>query len=128
MGYSTEFEGYLEIRPPLSAAQSRELDKFIRKRHSRDDNDNFEADYAPSLNCDWESDGETISWDGSEKSYSMFEWLQELDRRFFTPWGRKLVGEIVAQGERASDVWAIRADEKGLRKLAGRMVFEEGEE
>lgn len=125
MGYNTDFEGTIDLFPSLSSEQTTQLSRFCRQRHHQPDNQNREADYAPSLHCDWETDGMSIYWNGSEKSYAMFEWLQELDRRFFKPWGVVLEGEIVAQGERIGDVWAIRADDKGIRKIPGRMQFQE---
>ena len=125
MGYNTDFEGTIDIFPSLTPAQAGEINRFCEQRHHQLGNQNREAGYAPSLHCDWETDGMSIFWNGTEKSYSMFEWLQELDRRFFKPWGCTLEGEIVAQGDRVGDVWAIRASEGSIRKIPGRMKFEE---
>jgi hypothetical protein len=132
MGYTTTFEGELEIFPSLKPEQVTELNRFCRLRHSqrveegRDANDNREASYAPGLHCDWETDGFSLSWNGSEKSYDMFEWVQLLNERFFKPWGCTLEGEVVATGQRPGDVWCIRADgASGLRKVQGRLVFQE---
>src|SRR5512137_2875250 len=120
MGYTTEFEGTIEIFPSLTPKQAREINSFCDSRHSQrreggpDANDNREASYAPSLHCDWETDGMSLFWNGSEKSYAMFEWLEVLNFRFFKPWGCTLEGEVVARGARKDDVWAIRADKDGL--------------
>lgn len=131
MGYTTTFEGELEIFPLLTGPQTTELNRFCNERHSlrREEgpnaSDNHEASYAPGLHCDWETDGASLRWNGSEKSYDMFEWVEVLNERFFKPWGCRLEGEVVATGQRAGDVWCIRADKDGLRKIRGRLVFSE---
>ena len=131
MGYTTTFEGELEIFPSLNAKQQTELSRFCDERHSRrrddgpDASDNHEASYAPGLYCDWKTDGMSLMWNGSEKSYDMFEWVEVLNERFFKPWGCTLEGEVVANGDRKDDVWCIRADKDGLRKVAGKFVFQE---
>ncbi len=127
MGYTTEFKGVLEIVPPLSPEQGREINAFCKKRHCSSIDQNREAEYAPSLHCDWETDGEALFWNGMEKSYSMFEWLEVLNHRFFQPWGCILSGSIFAVGERREDVWAIQAKDGLLRKVKGKLVFQEGE-
>lgn len=101
MGYTTEFDGHINIAPPLNAQEI----KFIRdhnatRRMKRNNGayyvgstNNFgqdkEADIieynAPpepqlSLWCGWtcNDEGTRIEWDGGEKFYSSAEWMKWL--------------------------------------------------
>jgi len=59
----------------------------------------------PGLWCQWtiSEDGTKLEWDGSEKFYYYEEWLRYLVEHFFNVWDIKLNGEILYQGEDATD-------------------------
>lgn len=63
----------------------------------------------PGLWCQWtvSKSNKHLEWDGGEKFYYYTEWLQYLINKFFTPWGVKLTGEVIWQGESAGDVGKI---------------------
>ena len=63
----------------------------------------------PGLWCQWNpnEDGTEIAWDGSEKFYNYIEWIQYLITTFLAPWGYKVNGEVVWQGEETGDVGVI---------------------
>ena len=126
MGYSTEFKGALEIFPSLSQEQTAQVSSFCEARHCTVEDTNRTDPASPSFWCDWATDGLSLYWNGSEKSYSMFEWLEILNEKFFKPWGCELEGQITAQGDDRDDVWAIRCRRgQPPQKLKGHMKFEE---
>lgn len=125
MGYTTTFKGTIELDPPLTREQADEINNFCEERHHRPEDSNRPPWDMPGLWCDWETDGQFIFWNGSEKSYDMFEWLQYLTERFFKPWDVKLTGEIGAEGERPGDIWKIKASGWNLKKVRARVVFED---
>ena len=59
----------------------------------------------PGLWCQWapSEDRNHIEWDGSEKFYHYVEWLNYLIENFLKPWGYKISGEVLYQGEEQSD-------------------------
>ena len=59
----------------------------------------------PGLWCDWEvsDDGKYLEWNGSEKFYGYVEWLEYMNKNFFTPWKKDLNGEIKWEGDDSSD-------------------------
>jgi hypothetical protein len=116
MGYSTRFEGSIEIFPSLTPEQRIAVNTFCDVRHGGPGD--------PGIWCDWATDGLQIYWSGEEKSYDMFEWLVLLNEKFFKPWGCELEGQVTAQGQRKEDVWAIQALDGKLSKVKGRLVFE----
>lgn len=90
---------------------------------------NAAATGQPGLWCQWipSDDGTKIMWDGGEKFYDAFEWMQYLVEHFFAnnPKARldlkflkphKLNGEIVAQGDDPRDRWKIVAKNNVLTK------------
>lgn len=108
MGYTTEFEGRIEITPPLNAEEIEYLKKFNQSRRMHRTNgpyfaepgDDFGQDHLPDivnynrpdpsqpgLWCGWEptEDGTAIVWDGGEKFYHSVEWMQYLIEHFLKP-------------------------------------------
>lgn len=114
MGYTTEFEGEFEITPPLTLDQLTEINNFMEGRHGG--NINVYEGF-PSFHCDWETNGDTIKWNESEKSYKMYEWIKLLNEKFFKPWGCMLTGDISAQGENKDDRWGMRAKDGEIKRL-----------
>ena len=104
MGYTTEFAGRISIQPELTPEQQKTINDFCEERHGG--NMDVHAGM-PGFWCDYETDGKTIGWNGSEKSYHMLEWMQLLIKRFFSKWGCILNGSLQAQGEDPSDEWSL---------------------
>lgn len=105
MGYSTEFDGFIEIHPPLNKQEVEYLKNFANTRrmerekgpyyvdgtgYSGQGHDNDIKNYnqppegQPGLWCKWEptQDGTKIEWNGIEKFYDSVEWMQYLINHF----------------------------------------------
>ena len=108
MGYSTDYIGHIDIEPPLNDAEVEYLIAFGKSRRNLRDGGPYEvpgnpdaelrdpprgeaynirAPGQPNLWCDWTPcwDGCCIAWNGTEKSYSMIEWLRYLIAHFLRP-------------------------------------------
>lgn len=108
MGYTTDFEGRLEIDPPLNEKEVEYLKKFNETRRmdrekgpyfvggsgfagqgrDADIRDfNCPPDGQPGLWCNLTptDDGTALVWDGGEKAYSMELWAQYLIDHFLRP-------------------------------------------
>ena len=121
MGYTTEFQGQINIDPPLNKDEIEYLKKFAASRRmnrrsgpyyadeedsstfGREDPDiidyNRPPDGQPGLWCDWvpTDDGVAIIWDGMEKFYNAEEWMAYIINHFLKPDAevQKLVDGIV---------------------------------
>jgi hypothetical protein len=75
----------------------------------------------PSLWCQWNpsDDGTQIEWDGSEKFYNYVEWIEYLINTFLKPWGYKVNGSVVWQGEDTGDVGVIEVKDNVVTKHEG---------
>lgn len=105
MGYTTTFEGFIEITPPLDAQEVSYLKKFEETRrmerkkgpffvesggfagqaHEEDIVDyNRPPDGQPGLWCQWtvSNDGTRLSWNGIEKFYAADEWMSYIQEYF----------------------------------------------
>ena len=108
MGYTTTFDGVINVDPPLSDAEVAYLKKFSRTRRMNcqqgpyyvDRGGGYGQDHGPDvidyneppagqpgLWCKWvpTDDGEGIEWDGNEKFYESVEWMQYLIDHFIGP-------------------------------------------
>jgi hypothetical protein len=108
MGYTTTFEGKMTLAPALTAAQTQEIEDFCEARHGG--NLDVYNGY-PTFWCNWQTNGKKLYWSGAEKSYDMEKWLQILIDRFFKPWGVKVTGKMLAQGENPNDRWTMEVGE-----------------
>lgn len=71
-------------------------------------NINGPAPGVPGLWCQWVMPTNCqLTWDGGEKFYDYFEWLEYLIEHFFAPSGYILNGEIAFQGEDIEDFGII---------------------
>lgn len=122
MGYTTTFSGKFEFSKPLTPEQVAEFNRFCEERHGTSSR---EFPGCPSFWCDWETDGSTMFWNGSEKSYNMDDWARILVERFLKPWGVEVRGEIGADGEAQGDVWKMIAEGYTIRRANARIVYEE---
>lgn len=107
MGYSTDFEGSINIEPPLNSFEIDYLTKFSWTRHMKrqqgpyfviDDIDNAEDETGvisfneppasqPSLWCNFlpTEDGTAIRWNECEKTYEGYAWIKYLIDHFLKP-------------------------------------------
>lgn len=112
MGYTTDFEGQIEIDPPLNEAEVMYINKFsdTRRMHREkgpyylgtgmcgQDHESDIIDFnspdpeQPGLWCQWEitEDGKYLQWDGGEKFYRADKWLEYVLEHF-------IVGEPIAK-------------------------------
>lgn len=111
MGYTTEFFGSVEIKPPLNEAERSYLHRFAATRrmdrergpyyvegggyrgqdHDPDVRDpNKPPPGQPGLWCQWvpNEDGTAIEWDGGEKFYEAEQWMVFLIEHFLKPGAR----------------------------------------
>lgn len=119
MGYTTKFTGRIEIEPPLNAAGVRTLRTFSEDRH--------DDIYGSSPWCNFRATGggTAIVWNGSEKTCDATAWVRHIIEQWVACTGRVANGELVASGEDPSDVWALRVTDNVVRRVEGRLVFEE---
>lgn len=119
MGYTTDFEGSVEVSPPLNEAErsflhdladTRRMNRthgplfvkgegFAGQGHSPDIIDyNSPDETQPGLWLGWgpSEDGTSIEWDGREKFYYSEEWMAYLINNLLAPSGRKYVEEHAA--------------------------------
>ena len=106
MGYTTDFDGQIDVVPPLNEKELAFLDKFAKTRRmdceqgpyyvdrggfaGQDNNDpkirdyNSPAEGQPSLWCQWvpSEEGDAIVWDEGEKFYESPEWMAYLIEHF----------------------------------------------
>jgi hypothetical protein len=122
MGYTTEFEGRIEISPPLDRKTIAFLTAFANSRRMDYYDGPYTTDEAkpvrdyncppqgqPSLWCNWEPtpDGTAIVWNGAEKFYKSAEWMTYIIDHFLAPSSYTLNGVIDAEGEDRNDVWRL---------------------
>ena len=114
MGYTTEFEGSIQIEPPLNAQEISFLRDFNHTRRMNrtrgplfvrgsgfygqgDDpdiiNHNQPHPDQPGLWCQWtpNEDGTAIVWDGGEKFYSAPEWMMYIISFLLSPIARPYI-------------------------------------
>lgn len=111
MGYTTDFNGAIEVSPPLNPQEVEYLRKFSdTRRMNREkgpyfvdgrggggqgggDDDiigyNEPPEGQPGLWCHWVPTefGEDIEWDGGEKFYNSVEWMEYIIDHFLKPDG-----------------------------------------
>ena len=114
MGYTTEFEGSIQIEPPLNAQEISFLREFNHSRRmnrtrgplfvrgsgfyeQRNDPDIIDYNQPhpdqPGLWCQWtpNEDGTAIEWDGGEKFYSAPEWMMYIISFLLSPAARPYI-------------------------------------
>lgn len=111
MGYTTAFDGRLELNKPLTVPDSNQLKEFSEERH--------ESGEVPGYYCQWvpTDDGMGIEWDGSEKFYQYVEWLEYIIKHFLAPKGYELNGAIRYQGEEIGDVGRIEVKKNVVKQV-----------
>lgn len=115
MGYTTDFEGAVEVEPPLNKDEISFLKDLVESRrmhrlrgplyvlgasdHFGNEDRSDVVDYnrpavtQPGLWCQWEpsDDGYLIHWDGNEKFYYSVEWMQYIIENLLSEAGRDYV-------------------------------------
>jgi len=149
MGYTTDFNGEMEITPALperlvtyvnALAASRRMKRTMDPiygiegeffvdggGYAGQDRDltvvdiNIPPSTQPSLWCSWEinEEGTSLYWNGGEKFYNYTAWLAYIQRDILLPLGYCLDGEIEWRGEDWSDTGTITADKTGVTSTAG---------
>ena len=139
MGYTTDFDGTINVVPPLSTEDAEFLVAFADERH--------EDPEFPGIWCNWEpveafrvvksstgavrhvtEYGAGIAWNEAEKFYSSAEWMKYIIDKFLAPKGYMLNGVIEAQGEDAEDRWRIRVEHNKVLTQQATVQFLEPQE
>ena len=108
MGYTTDFEGYLETNRPLTIVEKETINDFSDERH--------EGSKYPGIWCQWIiADDDKLEWDGGEKFYNYVEWLEYLIKNYFNVWDVKLNGTIKWQGESMDDRGKIIVENNNIK-------------
>lgn len=112
MGYTTDFDGRLELNKPLTVPDSNKLQEWSEERHE-------ESEGFPSYYCQWvpSKDGLGIEWDGGEKFYEYIKWLEYIIEHFLVPKGYVLNGVIRYQGEEIGDVGRIEVTDNTVKDI-----------
>ena len=115
MGYSTYFDGHFEMSQKLTVSQIDTLLELTRwDTDAPEDAPNDQSPWQPvehktkrvlepggkDLMCVLESINE-------EKIYRWADWLEFLIDKYFDPWGVKLNGDMIWQGEETGDSGVI---------------------
>jgi len=146
MGYTTEFDGSLDITPALSNKQVEFINTLTNTRRM---GRNVEAKYGvegefyfgqgdsgqdrepniinyntppktqPGLWCQWKVIPTQLMWDGGEKFYDYISWLSYLINSLFENWNKKLNDGILWQGEEEDDFGTIYAKNNVLTIIRG---------
>lgn len=119
MGYTTDFEGRINLSRELTMSEAQAILDFSETRH--------DPTQMPGYNCDWEPtrDGYGIQWNGIEKFYDADAWMQVVLDRFITPLGIAANGVINAQGEDPSDVWRLKVTDNKVTVVKAKIVWED---
>lgn len=112
MSYRTDFEGQFKVEPVLTITECRTLQKWAEERH--------DGDGYPSIWCGWipTEDGAAIEYTDEEMSAYEYEaWLVYIIEHYLKPWGVNLSGEVIYQGEEASDRGTLYARNNEVRDV-----------
>ena len=111
VGYSTDFDGALELSKEPSESLVSNINEFSDERHT-------EPEF-PGFYCQWIIEDGELVWDGDEKFYNYTKWLEYLIEHFFEPNGIKLNGTIYWQGEEPGDTGRIIVKDSVVREVSG---------
>ncbi len=144
MGYTTDFEGSFKLDKPVDEetymllvglGSTRRMARKVDAKYGVEgefyvggdgfmgqDNDstvidnNREPKTQPGLWCQWliQDDHQTIEWNGCEKFYHYFEWINYLNDKILKPRGYVLNGRVCFQGEESDDQGAIIAKDGAI--------------
>ncbi len=123
MGYTTDFEGSFKLDKQLTVSQAKTLTDFSEERHGGP------LDSTPGMPgfwCDWTPTADRcgIEWNGSEKFYEYFAWLQYVIDHYIKPWGLTLNGAVSWQGEDSHDMGQLIVKSNIVTMKNGRVVYD----
>lgn len=129
MGYTTDFDGTIEVVPPLTKEDAQYLYDFSEIRHQEV---SIGGDF-PGIWCQWVAidhhlGNSAIGWDESEKFYSSAEWMKYIIDNILAPKGYMLNGEIEAQGEDPEDRWRLVVINNKVFRQQAKVTFLQLEE
>jgi hypothetical protein len=109
MGYTTYFDGQIDLDKPLTPDQIKILQEF----QSKDHRDEPWAKKLGLIWCQWEptEDGTAIMWDQGEKFYDYDIWMEVIIDKFIKPWGLVANGSITWSGEDSEDQGVLEVDD-----------------
>jgi hypothetical protein len=128
MGYNTDFTGQLKLSKRLAYDKFIEINEYMARDHMSEDLSQLGIG---TRWCDWRLEEDALGqqyfcWNGSEKSYNMYEWMQFIYKRYLEPEGITLSGLVEAVGEEPYDTWAIVFDKenKEVKRLRGSITYD----
>ena len=111
MGYSTSFEGILTVTPAFSDAEVASLNEFfytdMRELPHPLTFPGPDGAHYPGYHCDLEASEQGLSWNGSEKSYYLTEWVQYIIEHRTELRGKTVNGTLIATGDEIGDAWEL---------------------
>lgn len=117
MGYNTEFNGAIDINPPITEEHRQQfIDEYTNERHEQ---------HKCGYWCHWTIDGDCIMWDGGEKFYDYDCWLISIINDFFVPRGYELNGSIEWYGDDRDDIGLLDVEANVVTTKNGRVIFDE---
>ncbi len=123
MGYTTDFDGYIDLGAKLTNEQCEVL-------HSLCEDDHRNSRGLPGIWCQWElqtvGDTMTLEWDGNEKFYNYIEWMEYILETYIIPWGYTANGVITWVGGdmSMSDLGRIVVMNNELQTSKGYVAYE----
>lgn len=128
MGYSTDFDGVLRFKKPVTEEQIKKLTPFL----GADCREHPEWK-TPGIDLTWidlELDDELaptgLCWNGSEKTYDLVEKVNLIINEMRKDWPDfGLEGELEASGEDPSDLWKLKMVDGVATKVRGRVVYDD---
>lgn len=120
MGYSTDFTGRIDIAPRLNDDVIEELNEFFEARH--------DSPRYPGIWCDLSvanvaPNTTELSWNGSEKTYYLAEWIAYVIDHFLKPLGAVANGSLDASGEEPGDLWRILVEDNVVSTQNGSVSY-----
>lgn len=115
MGYTTKFNGVLKFKEDPSIQQLRDLQNILGEdiREHKDWAVDQSA-FCSYIDLEVTEDFDGIRWDGSEKSYGMWECVNVVIREMRKKWPEfGLAGSLIAQGEDSDDQWLLEINDEG---------------
>lgn len=124
MGYTTDFDGRINLSRELTDAEAKAIYDFSEERHGG--NVGGFTTRVQGYWCNWAptDDRLGIEWNGAEKFYDADEWMQLVLDEFITPAGIVANGTIKAQGEDYNDRWLLVVTDNVVTTKKGRVVYD----
>ncbi|MFA5154166.1 MAG: hypothetical protein WC554_16570 [Clostridia bacterium] len=106
MGYSTDFDGELKFKKPLTKKQIEKLETFLGE-DCRDHEEWGQLDLT-YIDLKLTKDQSGLKWDGSEKTYDLVDKVNLIINEMHKDFPDfELEGQLTAQGEDMKDRWYL---------------------